>query len=267
MATYKEQKKLLQSLQKERVFLISKVVKERKENYICLKRDVECKAKKAYKLCKMESELGLRATYYIQHSLLKSKKEIKYLKAMQALGADICYHHDVMDANGGDIEKAKIEFQKNLIEFSSNGFNVDTVCQHGNPVINRVGYRSNRDFLRDENVKNSYPDLVDVVVNMSQKTGAYTYISDHGRSWKVVLEPEKDESEYIKLDKSSVYAVANQNDRVIISLHPHRLNANKFTEFLSIAKFNFIRATAKILMKVPFLKKIMSRYYYLARKV
>ena len=267
MSTYKEQKKLLQSLQKERVELISSVVKEKKTNYICLKRDVECKAKKAYKLCKIESELGMRATYYVQHALLKSKKELKYLKAMQSLGADICYHHDVMDANGGDIEKAKADFEKKLADFSSNAFSIDTVCQHGNPVINRVGYSSNRDFLRDESVKNKYPDLVDVVVNLSQKTGTYTYISDHGRSWKVVLEPEKDESEHIKLDSASLFVVANQNDRVIISMHPHRLNANKFTEFLSQTKFNFIRAVAKTLMRVPFLKKIMSRYYYLARKV
>lgn len=268
MSTYVEQKKLLEKLDPSRVRLLKDVIKKGSQDFVCLKRDVECKVKKAYKLCKIEHSLGVSATYYVQHSLLKSPKNIKLLKKMQQLGADISYHHDVMDANGGDIQKAAVDFDKKLSDFSVNGFSTDTVCQHGNPVVNRVGYSSNRDFFRSDIAKDRYPNIVDIVANMSQKTGTYTYISDYGRSWKIVLEPEKDKSEHIALPKiEDVAKTIKEKEKVVVSMHPHRLCANKFTESLSRAKFNIIRGTAKLLMKIPFFKKIMSRFYYLARKV
>ncbi|MBR7111214.1 MAG: hypothetical protein IKC83_04990 [Clostridia bacterium] len=266
MPTYTELDKLHRNI-KGKVFLIKDVLAGQDE-FVCLKRDVECKVKKAYKLCLSESKLGLRATYYVQHSLLKKEKNVAYLKKMQALGADICYHHDVMDANGGDVEKALLDFENKLNDFSSSGFCTATVCQHGNPIANRVGYTSNRDFFRNENVCKKYPEIVDVVVNMSQKTGTYTYISDHRYKWKEILDPEKDDSESKELENlSQVIAMTNEKKRVIISVHTHRLNANKFTEKLSSIKFNFIRRTARLLMRIPFLKKFMARHYYLARKV
>ena len=59
MPTYNELEKLHKSLKKENVFLIKDAVVGIEE-YICLKRDVECKVKKAYKLCVAEHKLGLK---------------------------------------------------------------------------------------------------------------------------------------------------------------------------------------------------------------
>ncbi len=266
MPTYTELDKLHRSIEREKVFLIKDVL-DGQDEFVCLKRDVECKVKKAYKLCLAESKLGLKSTYYVQHDLLKKERNVSYLKKMQALGADICYHQDVMDANGGNVEKALLDFENKLNDFVSLGFCGATVCQHGNPIANREGYTSNRDFFRSEIVCKKHSEIVDVVVNMSQKTGTYTYISDVGRSWKEVLDPEQDGSKTRKLGGiNEVIATTQKEKRVIISVHTHRLNANKFTEKISSIKFNFIRRTARLLMRIPFLKKFMARFYYLARK-
>ena len=268
MPTYSELNKFHATLDKNRLFLIKDSLSNAPDEFVCLKRDVECKVKKAYKLCKAENKFGIKATYYVQHSLLKKEKNLKYLNKMKSLGADICYHHDVMDANGGDLQKAEKDFGEKFNDFKKLGFCISSVCQHGNPVIERVGYSSNRDFFRSELIKQKYPDVVDVVVDSSKYFGQYTYISDVGYRWKEILSPEQDGSKTKPLKGiGEVIAITKQKKRVIISVHTHRLNANKFTEKVSLLKFFFIRHVARLLMRIPFLKKIMARFYYLARKV
>lgn len=129
------------------------LLREPRERFMILKHDVEISPKKALKLAKIEHLYGHRGSYYLQVDLLKSKKNIEIFKEIQSLGHEVSYHHDVMDRSAGDIDKAIRIFKEDLDLFERNGFNIKTVCQHGNPAIRRVGYASNRDFFRSKKGK------------------------------------------------------------------------------------------------------------------
>lgn len=276
MPVYKQWKKFCEKLKNIEIpskALGELTLVEQKGDFFALKHDVENKVKKAYKLCKIESDAGIKGTFYVQHYLLEKKKNVALLKKMQSLGAEICYHHDVMDSTRGDYQKALDEFREKFGDFEKLAFNLVTVCQHGNPVVERVGYHSNRDFFRKESTVMLFPETLDVMVNYKAKVGEYVYISDAGRKWKIIFDPENNdilpsEDKDVSLDGlDEVIKVIEKERRVIVSTHPHRWNRNAFTSALSSFKFRAIKATAKILLKIPFMKKLMSRFYYLAKKV
>lgn len=93
-------------------------------------------------------------------------------------------------SNEGDIRNAANEFQKYLELFEKNGFSVQTVCQHGNPVVERRGYTSNRDFFHDTNIALKYKHITEIMVNFKPRLGKeYKYISDAGYGWKIIYDP------------------------------------------------------------------------------
>ena len=60
--------------------------------------------------------------------------------------------------------------------------------------------------------------------------------------------------------------VIRQNN-CIISVHPHRWKTSALLYVLNDWAFRVIRAIAKVLTHIPFAKRIMSTYYYLAKKI
>ena len=124
--------------------------------FVVLKHDVEDNIPNAYKLAAIEHK-------YVQAYLLNSDENVRLLKEMQCWGHEISYHYDVLDAHAGDYEAAEKDFIKKSILFADAGFQYGTICQHGNPVKNRVGYTSNRDFFRHPEIRGRYPQWVDMV--------------------------------------------------------------------------------------------------------
>ena len=53
----------------------------------------------------------------------------------------------------------------------------------------------------------------------------------------------------------------------ILSTHPHRWTRSALKYRCKAAAFRVIRGTAKLLIKIPFMKRWMSKYYYLAKKI
>lgn len=252
----------------------AKEVNAQKENYIVLKHDVETDVNKAYLMAKIEHKYGHKGSYYVQAYLLEKEENIKMLKEMAEMGHEVSYHYDVLDSNKGDIEKALIEFDKNKNLFEQNGFNLITLCQHGNPVVERVGYTSNRDFFRNPLVQEKYPDLSDIMVNFKQKHQTdYVYFSDAGRKFKMIFDPinndivNSDDKNVTYEDLNALLKVLEKDKTYIISTHPHRWCNSALIYILKATAFKTIKFVAKILMKIPLFKKIMSRYYYLAKKI
>ncbi|MBO4572320.1 MAG: hypothetical protein J5762_00930 [Clostridia bacterium] len=244
------------------------------DSYLVLKHDVETNVKKALKMAKIEHKYGHRGSYYVQAYLMNDDGNIEMLKEMQSMGHEISYHYDVMDSSKGDIEKAKLEFQKNKKIFEENGFNLSTVCQHGNPLIERVGYTSNRDFFRNESVRMLYPDLSDIMVNFkSDRETDYLYYSDAGRKFKLIYDPLFNDVVNSN-DKNIPYnnlvnlgKVIDKEGRYIISTHPHRWCSSAIIYELKNIVFKIIKVIARLLYKIPFMKKFMGKYYYLAKKI
>lgn len=242
--------------------------------FLILKHDVETNPSKALRLAQIESNYSHKGSYYVQAYLLNSSKNIDILKQIQELGHEVSYHHDVMDSNKGDINKAAEEFQSNIELFESNGFYVQTVCQHGNPIIDRNGYSSNRDFFRNAKVTQLYEHISEIMVNFKSRIDKnYKYISDAGYRWKIIFDPEnndviKSEDKDIVLGNlDGVLDVIKSENSVIVSTHPHRWSSNIVIAQAKDIVFKSIKYSTKCMLKIPFMKKMMGKFYYLAKKI
>tara|TARA_Y100000768_G_scaffold119272_2_gene88122 strand:- start:140 stop:973 length:834 start_codon:yes stop_codon:yes gene_type:complete len=244
------------------------------QNFISLKHDVETAPKRALKLAKIENKYGHKGTYYVQAYLLNNKKNINILSKIQELGHEVSYHHDVMDSNNGNISKADLEFERNVKIFEKNGFTVNTTCQHGNPVMKRIGYSSNRDFFRDSVISKKYSSITEVMVNLKRRINCnFTYVSDAGYGWKIIFDPENNDvidssdKDVLINDLEGLYENINTDKPIIISIHPHRWRSNYMTSILNYYLFKTIKFIAKQSIKIPFIKNILAKYYYLAKKI
>lgn len=243
------------------------------ESYTVLKHDVETDVLRAYELAKIENKYGHRGSYYVQAYLLSDEKNVDILRKMQDMGHEISYHYDVMDSCKGDLEKAISEFEENRQKFISSGFELKTLCQHGNPVVVREGYTSNRDFFRSEKVRELYPDLSDIMVNFKEAHSTdYTYFSDAGRQFKMIFDPitndivPSDDKNVAYKDLTALLGAIAKDGRHIISTHPHRWSGSALLYVIKAAIFAVVKFIAKLLIKIPFMKKFLSKYYHLAKK-
>ena len=256
------------------VSIPAKDVSEQTEHFLVLKHDVETDVAKAFKMSQIEHKYGHKGSYYVQAYLMSDPKNIQMLKQMQDMGHEMSYHYDVMDSCHGDLDKAIAEFEINRRIFENNGFLLKTLCQHGNPVVERVGYTSNRDFFRSERVCEAYPELSDIMVNFKQAHHTdYTYFSDAGRQFKMIYDPitndivNSDDKNVIYKDLNAVLNHLSADGKYIISTHPHRWTNSALLYIVKSWIFKVVKFTAKLLVKIPFMKKFMSRYYYLAKKI
>lgn len=272
--TYKKWESFCRKLQHAGLQSIpAREVTEDTPHYLVLKHDVETNVPNAYRMAQIEATYGHRGSYYVQAYLLDDAKNIPLLQAMQEMGHEVSYHYDVMDSCKGNLEQAIAEFEKNRKVFEENGLSVVTVCQHGNPVVDRVGYASNRDFFRSEKVQALYPAMADIMVNYPDmyKT-RYLYFSDAGRRFKHIYDPinnditPSDDKNTPYKDLDALLEALDKETGNIISTHPHRWTGSAFKYILKSAIFKTVKFTAKLLLKLPFMKKLMGRFYYLAKK-
>ena len=242
------------------------------QSFLVLKHDIENTVPKAYKLAEIEHKYGHRGTYYAHAYLLDDPQNVELLRKMQAMGHEISYHYDVMDSNHGNLDGAIKEFEANRQRFEQLGFPIITVCQHGNPVVERVGYASNRDFFRSSRVQELYPSIADIMVDYKDKYHTdYSYYSDAGRKFKLIFDPinndivNSDDKNVPYEDLNALLEALPQ--KAIISTHPHRWTDSAASYIVKEKAFKLIKGTAKLAMKVPGVKKIMGRYYYLAKRI
>ena len=154
--------------------------------WIAIKHDVETNVEKALKTAKIEAKYNIKATYYVQAYLVEDNYDL--LQEMSLLGHEITYHYDVLDSSRGDFKLAIEAFSNDIKRFKKYGFDVQTVCPHGNPVMIRDGWSSNKDFFRKQKVQNLFPKILDIVVQLpTMLQYSYTYISDAGYSWKEIV--------------------------------------------------------------------------------
>lgn len=234
------------------------------KSFFNIKHDVESHPQKALLLARIESKYGHKSSYYVQ-AYLMVESNIPLFKEIQSLGHEVSYHHDVMDCGKGDINEALSIFEQNRQLFAKYGFNIRTVCQHGNPMSSY----ENRDFFRDMTIQSLYPNLSDIMVDFTQKIHReYVYISDVGMTFKIVNDPvnsdkKQSDEKYILIgDLEHVYEeiMSHPNQSYIVSSHPHRYYKSAFVAGVRKCIFNVIRYTAKVLFKIPGLKNVLFRF-------
>ena len=240
------------------------------QSWIAIKHDVETNVKKALELAKIEAIYNIKTTYYVQAGLVNN--DYKILQEISSLGHEVTYHYDVLDSSGGDFEKAIEAFKKNIKKFGKYGFEVQTVCPHGNPVMMRNGWSSNKDFFRNQRAQELYPNILDIVVQLPTKLKfRYTYISDAGYGWKEIVNIQNNdvvnEGDIIIKSHNELFKILESTQNIIISTHPHRWESNRIKCYINIYIFITLRYISKKMSLIPIIKQIMSRYYYLAKKI
>ena len=242
-------------------------------HYMIIKHDVETNVEKALKLALIENKYNLKATYYLQSYLIENIKNINLLKEIVELGHEVTYHYDVLDSNNGVLKLAELEFEKTLFKFKNLGMEVRTVCPHGNPIKERSGWNSNKDFFRNETIISKYTDIADIVVNPEKFTNKeIVYISDAGFGWKRITDISNNDNNQSKDEKLKnlndvVKLIQDRSKTIIISAHPHRWGKYKLIAFFHRTIFFTLRTSVRTLTKVSFFKKIISKFYYLAKKI
>ena len=239
--------------------------------WLNLKHDVESKPEKALRLAQIEARYGHRSTYYVQSYLMTDDNQQLFI-SIQELGHEVTYHHDVIDGSKGDLGGAVKIFVDNLNKFKRFGFEIVTVCQHGNPMSTY----ENRDFFRSEKVRALFPFLVDIMVNFGDKIGQkYVYVSDVGMSFKIVNDPvnsdkKKDNEKYIvlgTLDRVVEEIVSHPTINYMVSSHPHRYYQSYIRAWLKTALFTIVRSCARLLFNVPGLKNFVFKFSFISKKL
>lgn len=264
-----------EKLQKiDRISIPACEITEKTAEYIVLKHDVETDVPRALELAKIEHKYGHKGSYYVQAYLLRDRENIALLKQMQQMGHEISYHYDVLDSNKGDFENAIKEFESNRKLFEDNGFHLITVCQHGNPIVERSGYTSNRDFFRSREVQKLYPGIADIMVDYKTKYHTeYTYYSDAGRRFSTIYDPinndvvDSEDKNIRHDDLSEVLNAIRKGGNAFISTHPHRWTKSAVEYTAKNLLFKFVKGTAKLLLYIPGMKRLMAKYFYLAKKI
>ena len=275
MFVYKNWEKFCKALKDAGIKSITAATEltEKNKSFLILKHDVEDTPKKALALAKIEAAHNHKGVYYIQ-AYLMTEKNIPIFKEIQKLGHEVSYHHDVMDATEGNIEKALQIFNENKNVFQSHGFKISTVCQHGNPIAKRVNYHSNRDFFRSDYIKSQLPHISEIMVDFAERIGVdYKYVSDAGYSWKMIFDPQTNDitdssdKDILIGTLENVAKFVKNNDAVIVSTHPHRWCKNDISAKTKNCVFLIIRETVRILYKIPIIKRILEKFYFLAKKI
>ena len=232
--------------------------------FVNIKHDVEATPVKALDLSRIEAKYGHRSSYYVQ-AYLMTDANLEIFREIQRLGHEVTYHHDVMDCAKGDLQLALELYKENVSRFEGYGFPIVTVCQHGNPA----SQYANRDFFRSEDIQKLLPGQADIMVNfMSKSRCCYTYISDVGMEFKIVTDPVnsdkvKESEKYIVLgEPSQVVQTICSNPEIsyIVSAHPHRYNRTRFKARLRKALFFSLKSIAKLLFKIPGVKRFVFRF-------
>ena len=262
---FKDYEDFCKKLAKNNCFSLSamEVLDTLPEKFLILKHDIETNPKKALEIAKIENNFNHKASFYVHFEILMNNIDV--FKEIQNLGHEVSYHYDVLDRNKGNFQKAKEEFDKHIGILEKNGFNIKTVCQHGNPLIKREGYKSNRDFFRKFGKEYS---IKDIVVNFKEKVGNFIYISDVGYQWQIIPNPESadlKEEKTIFTNYDEMVELA-KNNSLIISSHPHRYFQSKLEAEFKFFIFEAMKKNAKLIYKTKVGKKIISKFYFLAKK-
>tara|TARA_Y100000768_G_scaffold382483_1_gene362910 strand:- start:100 stop:918 length:819 start_codon:yes stop_codon:yes gene_type:complete len=238
------------------------------DSWIVIKHDVETNPYKALKIAEIENKYSLKCSYYVQGHLILKYPQI--FKRISNMGHEVTYHYDVLDSNKGDFSLADSEFEFYLNKFSKLELNVETVCPHGNPLMNRNGWTSNKDFFRNKIINNKYPNIIDLAIHLPSLVNSYTYISDAGYSWKKIVNFGTNDitnSGDIRINDITNFLNSIRNDKIILSTHPHRWEKSKLKNYINKYFFSILKFTAKNLSRIKILKKIFSKFYFLAKKI
>lgn len=142
------------------------------EKFAVIRHDVDRMPGNSLATARIESELGIKATYYFR----ATKKVFipKIMKEIEDLGHEIGYHYEVLSEAAGDYSKAIKLFEHHLSEFRKI-CDISTISMHGRPLSKF----DNRDLWRAHDFR-KFGILGEAYLSAGKELN---YFSDTGRSW------------------------------------------------------------------------------------
>ncbi len=172
--TLKSYEELLKYFKQTHNFTLFKEYDQQdKQNTILLRHDIDYSLKHAYEVAKLESQLGVKSTYFLLFSSpfynMLDEENIFLAKEIAKLGHEIGLHYDVSvilkgnKSNPRSLFDAEINLLSNLIENP-----ISTIAMH-NPSI------SGEDIFRESGYINTYNE---------QFVKDMAYFSDSCMAWR-----------------------------------------------------------------------------------
>lgn len=104
---------------------------EKDGKWVILRHDVDKSPKNSLATAQIESELGIKASYFFR--VVKESNQPEIISAIAEFGHEIGYHYEDLSITNGDKAAAYAHFEKWLAYFRQY-YPVSTICMHGAPT-------------------------------------------------------------------------------------------------------------------------------------
>lgn len=221
-------------------------VNKPEQKVVVLRHDVDKLPKNAVDLAQIETNHGIKASYY--YRIVKQSNVPELIEKVRDMGHEIGYHYEDLTLAKGDKQRAIKMFEDNLAYFRKY-YDVTTACMHGSPLSKW----DNRLVWEDYNYKDCgiiAEPYFDVDYN------EVFYITDTGRNWNksnVSVRDKVDTVFDIEVKSTShLIELSKQNllpHMMIINTHPQRWFNPGFGWFQELVLQNIKNQAKKILTK------------------
>jgi len=201
-------------------------VQDPSERAIVLRHDVDAKKLNSLRFAMIEAGMGIKGTYYFR--TVPQSFDRRVIREIATMGHEIGYHYETMDTSRGDVNKAFVDFRRNLNKFREI-VPVKTVCMHGSPLSkydNRSIWKK-FDYKSLDLIGEAYFDI---------DFSKVLYLTDTGRRWDG--------------SKVSVRDKVGQNNEYRVSGIEYRKNSPSFVPHPSYRSTNDI-ITAALSNELP----------------
>jgi len=197
-------------------------------SFCLIRHDVDRLPDRALNMAKLESDIGIKSTYYFRTKKNTFKPGV--IKEIHSLGHEIGYHYESLSDTDGNIRKALNDFRSNLSKLREI-VPVKTCAMHGRPLKqydNRDIWRNkeNHDFLINE-----LRMIGEVYLDIDYTEIAY--INDTGRNWLSNKSNLRDKvqsnitTDFRSADDLLRFFYDNRHDKLCFQIHPERWCNNR----------------------------------------
>ena len=211
--------------------------------FIIIRHDVDRRAKSSLKMAKIESSMGVKATYYFRTIRKTLKPDI--IREIASLGHEIGYHYESLAETDGNYEKAIEDFSRNLYKLREI-YPIKSISMHGRPTSKW----DSRLLWRRYNYRD-YGILSEPYLDIDFKK--ILYITDAGRAWNNELINRRD-----RVDSSFNFRFYHTDDiilninrgvfpsKIMVNIHPEHWSEGDIEWYRVL----FIRKTKNFLKKL-----------------
>lgn len=245
--TFNKYESLLQAIieAEYKVYTIYDWYKQKPENGIVIRHDVDRWAINSLYIAELEHKFGIKTTYYFRKTKSSFKPDI--IKKIANMGHEIGYHYEDLSLANGDLNKTKELFNFHLGKLREIA-EVKTCAMHGRPFSKY----DNRDIW-------NYFKLLDFGLEaeafLSIDYNDTYYFTDTGRSWDDNSSNIRDKVQTKRkvnvstTDELINFIKNNKNQKIAIVAHPERWGYNKMSFLKSYLSDTLINKIKIILNK------------------